>query len=295
MAKFVLGWGSHLYYWVYPGAMAATIGIMIGYIVGIFFPDTINSGTPGPVFMALVAIIAAFGISYIAYSGVQASTVTNFAINTIQILALLFFTVLAIMYRIGHPEGSMGMALDGTKKVLHYAFSGDAPAHPGAWSVVAPHGFNSVMLQATIAIFLLCGFESVTSLGEEARNPKKDIARGVLLSLLIQGLFCYMIEYFGANYFMSSAYSMADAKGSAAPIGDMMVIIGNTLLAGHGQAFMVIEAVTVFLALVGTTLACINTGARVTYAMAATKRCRSISVSCTAKTSTRIGPSGRWR
>ena len=196
MAKFVLGWGSHLYYWVYPGAMAATIGIMIGYIVGIFFPDTINSGTPGPVFMALVAIIAAFGISYIAYSGVQASTVTNFAINTIQILALLFFTVLAIMYRVGHPEGSMGMALDGTKKVLHYAFSGDAPAHPGAWSVVAPHGFNSVMLQATIAIFLLCGFESVTSLGEEARNPKKDIARGVLLSLLIQGLFCYMFEYF---------------------------------------------------------------------------------------------------
>ena len=101
MAKFVLGWGSHLYYWVYPGAMAATIGIMIGYIVGIFFPDTMNSGTPGPVFMAVVAVISAFGISYIAYSGVQASTVTNFAINAIQIVALLFFSVLAITYRSG--------------------------------------------------------------------------------------------------------------------------------------------------------------------------------------------------
>src|SRR6266851_1560607 len=56
MAKFVLGCGSHLYYWVYPGAMAATIGIMIGYIVGIFFPSVINSGSPGPIFMALVAI-----------------------------------------------------------------------------------------------------------------------------------------------------------------------------------------------------------------------------------------------
>src|SRR5271154_3612668 len=267
VAKFAIGWGSHLYYWVYPGAMAATIGIMIGYIVGIFFPDSMNSGTPGPVFMALVAVVAAFGISYIAYSGVQASTVTNLAINAIQILALLFFSVLAITYRVGHPEGSTGMALDGTKKVLHYAFSGDAPAHPSGWSVVAPHGFNSVMLQATIAIFLLCGFESITSLGEEAKNPKKDIARGVLLSLLIQGLFCYMFEYFAANYFMSSAYSLNDAKGSAAPIGDMMVIIGNTLLGGHGQAFMVIEAFTVFLALIGTTLACMNTGARVTYAM----------------------------
>ncbi len=267
IAKFVLGWGSHLYYWVYPGAMAATIGIMIGYIVGIFFPNTINSGTPGPVFMALVAIIAAFGISYIAYRGVQASTWTNFTINVVQIIALMIFALMAIVYRIGHPEGSTGLALDGTSKVLHYSLSGNAPAHPTGWSVVAPHGFNNVMLQATIAIFLLCGFESITSLGEEAKNPKKDISRGVLLSLFIQGLICYMTEYFAANYFLSSAYSLNDAKGSAAPIGDMMTIVGNALLGGHGQAFMVVEAVTVFLALIGTTLACMNTGARVTYAM----------------------------
>jgi basic amino acid/polyamine antiporter, APA family len=267
IAKFVLGWGSHLYYWVYPGAMAATIGIMIGYIVGNFFPSVINAGTPGPVFMALVAIISAFGISYIAYSGVRGSTATNFAINVIQITALLFFAALAIAYRAGHPDGSVGLALDGSQKVLHYSYAGAAPAHPGAWSVIAPHGFSSVMLQATIAIFLLCGFESITSLGEEARSPKKDISRGVLLSLVIQGLFCYMIEYFAANYFLNSAYSLNDAKGSAAPVGDMMTIIGNALLGGHGQAFMILEAITVFLALIGTTLACINTGARVTFAM----------------------------
>ena len=58
VAKFIMGWASHLYYWVYPGAMVATIGIMIGYIVGNFAPETMNAGTPGPVFMALVAIIS---------------------------------------------------------------------------------------------------------------------------------------------------------------------------------------------------------------------------------------------
>jgi amino acid transporter len=57
------------------------------------------------------------------------------------------------------------------------------------------------------------------------------------------------------------------AKGSAAPIGDMMTIVGNVMLGGHGEAFMLLEALTVFLALIGTTLSCINTGARVTYAM----------------------------
>jgi APA family basic amino acid/polyamine antiporter len=267
IAKFVVGWASHLYYWVYPGVMVATIGVMLGYILGTLVPGVMNSGVPGPVFMALIAIISAYGIAYIAFRGVSGSTNVNIAINIIQIIALLFFSALAISYRLGHPDGSVGMALDGTTKVLHYSFSGDAPAHESAMSVFLPHNFNWLMLQATVAILLLVGFESVTSLGEEAINPKRDIPRGVLLSLTIQCLFCYLIEYFAANYFMNSLYSLNDAKGSAAPIGDMLVILGNALLGGHGQAFMLIEAFTVFLALIGTTLSCINTGARVTYAM----------------------------
>ncbi|HVA76791.1 MAG TPA: APC family permease [Candidatus Binataceae bacterium] len=271
IAKFVIGWASHLYYWMYPGVMVATMGIMIGYIVGNVAPNTINAGIPGPVFMALIAVIFAFAVAWIAFQGVNGSTMVNIAINGIQIVALLFFSALAIAYRMSHPAGAAGLALDANGNVvsatLSYAFTGDTPAHMNALSVLLPHHFSWVMLQATVAILLLVGFESVTSLGEEAKNPTKDIPRGVLLSLTIQGLFCYLIEYFAANYFMSSAYSLAAAKGSAAPIGDMMVLVGNALLGGHGQAFMLVEALTVFLALIGTTLSCINTGARVTYAM----------------------------
>ena len=63
-------------------------------------------------------------------------------------------------------------------------------------------------------------------------------------------------------------YTMQNAVGSAAPIGDMMVVVGDALLGpGRGRLFMLIEAATVFLALIGTTLSCMNTGARVTYAM----------------------------
>ena len=48
----------------------------------------------------------------------------------------------------------------------------------------------------------------------------------------------------------------------------MMIIVGDQLLGqGHGKYFMLVEAFTVFLALIGTTLSCMNTGARVTYAM----------------------------
>ncbi|HEY9156486.1 APC family permease [Candidatus Binatus sp.] len=271
VAKFVIGWSSHLYYWMYPGVMVATMGIMIGYIVGTLAPSTMNAGIPGPVFMAIIAIIFAYAVAWIAFQGVNGSTIVNIGINGIQIVALLFFAALAIAYRVGHPAGSAGLALDANGNTiaatLGYGIAGDHPSHASALSVILPHRFDWVMLQATVAILLLVGFESVTALGEEAKNPKKDIPRGVLLSLTIQGLFCYLIEYFAANYFLSSAYSLAEAKGSAAPLGDMMTIIGNALLGGHGQAFMLMEALTVFLALIGTTLSCINTGARVTYAM----------------------------
>jgi amino acid transporter len=141
--------------------------------------------------------------------------------------------------------------------------------HTNAASVVAPHGFGSVLVQACVAILLLVGFESVTAMGEEAKNPKKDIGRAVLLSLAIQGACCYLFEYFAANYFLNSGYTLSNAGASGAPLGDMMVLIGTWAFGSYsaGKAFMLVQAGTVFLALIGTTLSCMNTGARVTYAM----------------------------
>jgi amino acid transporter len=141
--------------------------------------------------------------------------------------------------------------------------------HTSAGSVLAPHGFNFMIIQACIAILLLVGFESVTAMGEEAKNPKKDIARAVLLSLAIQGAACYLFEYYSANYFLNSGYTISNAGASGAPIGDMMVLVGTWMFGSPaaGKAFMLVQAGTVFLALIGTTLSCINTGARVTYAM----------------------------
>jgi APA family basic amino acid/polyamine antiporter len=130
------------------------------------------------------------------------------------------------------------------------------------------HNFGWMFVQATVAILILVGFESVTSMGGEAKNPKRDVPIAVITSLLVQGAFCYLFEYFAANYFLNSGYTMQNAAGSAAPIGDMMIMVGDAILgAGRGRIFMLCEAVTVFLALIGTTLSCMNTGARVTYAM----------------------------
>jgi len=307
ISKFIVGWGSHLYYWVYPGVMVATTGIFIGYVVGFLYPSVMSGSNPGPVFMALVAVVFSFFVAWIAQKGAGASTAVNLAINVIQISALVVFSFLAIGYRVSHPAGTAAFQYDGqTLATYDYQFAtakdgstlrdaagaplplldaagkkvpftidypekdatGNFLTHTNAASVVAPHKFSYLFIQATVAILILVGFESVTSMGGEAKNPTKHIPIAVIASLLIQGLVCYLIEYFAANYFLNSGYTMQSAASSAAPIGDMMIIVGDGLLGhGNGKFFMLAEAFTVFLALIGTTLSCMNTGARVTYAM----------------------------
>ncbi|MGA8671601.1 MAG: APC family permease [Terracidiphilus sp.] len=307
IAKFIVGWGSHLYYWVYPGVMVAVTGIFVGYVVGFLYPSFMSGANPGPVFMALIAVIFSFFVAWIASKGAGASTAVNIAINIVQISALVVFSVLALGYRVNHPAGSPAFQYD-TQTLSTYAYqfatakdgstvrdasgnpmplldkagkpvpftidypaadaSGNMLTHTSAASVILPHNLNWMFIQATVAILILVGFESVTSMGGEAKNPTKHIPIAVIASLLIQGLFCYLFEYFAANYFLNSGYTMQSAATSAAPLGDMMIIVGDALLGqGHGKYFMLAEAITVFFALIGTTLSCMNTGARVTYAM----------------------------
>src|SRR6184192_886846 len=43
IAKFMVGWASHLYYWVYPGLMVGTTALVVGYMLGTIFPNTFSA------------------------------------------------------------------------------------------------------------------------------------------------------------------------------------------------------------------------------------------------------------
>jgi len=366
--KFMVGWASHLYYWIYPGVMVCVTSIFIGYMAGQLFPSKFTTSEGSPLLMILFAVIFAYGVSYIAFRGVVGATGVNVAINIIQITALLIFSVMAIAHRVHVKEGDADWTLDSTgtpvsyvqdtvldttktipdpkdatKQIqdpnatipkvtpdgstsipVYYAADdkgnviNDAKGNPvvvatdatgklaalptgaakaipepvtisylggmtqdpktGVWtflyhdsakSVIHWHSGQYIIIQGCIAILCLVGFESVSSMGEEAKDPKRHIPIAIIASLLIQGGFCYLFEHFAANYFQSSLYTNVTASGSSAPIGDMMQLVGAWCFgsASAGWWFMFLEAITVFLAMIGTTLSCINTGARVTYAM----------------------------
>jgi amino acid transporter len=255
LTKFLVGWASHLYYWIYPGVMVAFMGSLITYIIQFFAPGF--AATPGlTTNLELIAICVAFSaiVGAIAFIGVTGSTLASIIINIIQIVALVVFSIVAITFRLSHPS---------------YTY-----IHPNVLSVLAPHDANGFIYQATIAILLVVGFESATALGAEAKNPKRDIPRGVILSLVIQAVIFYFLEYFAANFVMGTYYKgfgpngkpatdFTAASGSIAPIGDLAKIFGGSF----GTAFAAILAMTVVIALIGTSLACLNTGVRVTYAM----------------------------
>lgn len=255
IAKFITGWAAHLFYWVYPGIMVAMMAILITYILGQF-----NINLPIPM-QILVAVIFSIIVGFIAVRGISGSTNVAIVINVVQLVSLIGFSILAIMFRIKNP--------------LHAT----QWAHPSSFSIIFPHSLPAMLFQSTIAILILVGFESSTSLAGEAINPKRDIPRGVILSLIIQGLFAYLIEYFAANYAISEKLvyvgadgtkltGMAAAAASGAPIGDLTRLIGDSMLGGNGFALMIVIAFTVALAVLGTTLAAMNTAVRVSFAMA---------------------------
>ncbi|HEX3426414.1 MAG TPA: APC family permease [Acidimicrobiales bacterium] len=260
-AKLTVGWISHLYYWLYPAIMVGFMGILFGYLYQSVFHHTL---TYIPQAIGCVALGLICG--YIAFRGISGSTMTSILINVIQITCLFLVSLLFIAYRLGHGHEV-------------YAFA-------NAGSVVVPHSFIHVIYQSTIAILLLVGFESVTALGAEALRPEKDIKKGILLSLIIQGGICYLFEYFSANFATSTVTThnplitlpkgtpplggFASAGLDPAPIGTMIKNVAQSEFHA-GTTVSLIVAATVLIALLGTTLACLNTGVRVTYAMAKDK------------------------
>src|SRR5450631_2820248 len=114
LSKFIVGWGSHLYYWIYPGVMVGVMGVLVGYLTGTIWPSFMSASNPGPMFMMAVAIAFSFAIAYIAHRGVNGSTSVNIAINVIQISALVVFSVMALGYRMNHPVGSVAYQFDAT-------------------------------------------------------------------------------------------------------------------------------------------------------------------------------------
>ena len=90
-------------------------------------------------------------------------------------------------------------------------------SHPSAGSVIGIHNFGWVFVQATVAILILVGFESVTAMGGEAKNPKRNVPIAVITSLLVQGAVLLPVRVLRRELFLEQrvSHDQRDRLGGA--------------------------------------------------------------------------------
>lgn len=114
-----------------------------------------------------------------------------------------------------------------------------------------------IALGATIAIFSLVGFESATSLGEEARDPLRTIPKAVILSVVVSGaffIFCAYAEVLGV-------------RGLATPLDKLGTPLDVLADAARIPALKIAIDIGALLSSFSITLASLNAGGRIVFTM----------------------------
>ncbi len=116
----------------------------------------------------LPALIINFLITYLVYRGVKESR--NFS----NIMVMLKIAVVALIIIVGgYLVFSNGLTANWT------------PPNDAGVKSFMPNGFSGVMLAVASVFFAYIGFDAVSVLAEESKNPQRDLPRGMILSLVI--------------------------------------------------------------------------------------------------------------
>lgn len=181
--------------------------------------------------ITLLAIAA--GIAwYTAYKDIQLSAV---AMLWLEGLSLGLITVLGIII-----WAHKGFVLDWSQLSLQ----GVTPGNIATGLVLVMFGFS--------------GFESATSLGDEAKNPLKTIPKAVMGSVILAGLFFTFMSYVEVLGFQGTGVSITTAEE---PLGFLSRQLGLGLL---GELVAIGALVSFFACVIGS----INPAARIFFLMA---------------------------
>ncbi|MDI9364635.1 MAG: amino acid permease [Flavobacterium sp.] len=116
----------------------------------------------------LPAFVINILITYLVYRGVKESR--NFS-NIMVVLKLL--VVLLVIFVGGYFVFANGLTPNWT------------PVNDAGVHSFMPNGFRGVMVAVSGVFFAYIGFDAVSVLAEESKNPQRDLPRGMILSLVV--------------------------------------------------------------------------------------------------------------
>lgn len=221
----ISGWSLMIAYTIIGSSVLAGLANYVAVLAHRFMSANFDFG------LTVVAMLAGGVVAwFLAYSDVKLSTQfmlgTEFAsISIILALVVLFFA----HHKIVDPA--------------QFAFS--------------RFNTNGLVQGLVLAIFSFVGFESATTLGREAKNPKQSIPASVLFTVIATGV-----------YFMIGSYALVAAfeghkpslDQSNAPLDVLSQLVGIPFLGP-------LVDVGITIGFFACALACVTAGARILYAM----------------------------
>ncbi|MEO7028604.1 MAG: amino acid permease [Acidobacteriaceae bacterium] len=118
----------------------------------------------------LIAFIGILLVTVILVVGIKESANFNSFIVIVKLIVLVIFLVLGGMTILHHPE---------LPKINLHPF---LPANTGTFG---SFGWSGVLRGAGVIFFAYIGFDVVSTAGQEAKNPKRDMPIGILGSLAV--------------------------------------------------------------------------------------------------------------
>jgi amino acid transporter len=91
-------------------------------------------------------------------------------------------------------------------------------------------GSSGLLTAVVYTIFAFVGFESATTLGDEAREPRRTIPRAVMLTTLVVGIFYVVVSYAVAIGYGTSTKDVTALATASAPFTTLADHFGNGVL-----------------------------------------------------------------
>lgn len=160
----------------------------------------------------LPAFLIAIAVTLLLVKGIQESA--NF--NSLVVLVKIFIVLLFIVAGIGFVNMSnIGI---GCASVTE----GCAAFIPPNTGTFGEFGISGIFTGAAVIFFAYIGFDAVSTAAQEAKNPQRDMPRGIIGSLLI----CTVL-YILVSGIMVGLISYTQLKGETAPIAAAMNAAAN--------------------------------------------------------------------
>ncbi len=153
-----IGAGAGLLYYVGILVLGGAILIMIGGTVHDIIQQEFNKT---PLSEGIWDVVLLVLVAVILYLGVAISTRAQLVLALVSIAVVLVFFIVVI-------------AKVGGDNHVATAFNPST----------SPQGFNGVLFGVLYGVLLFTGFETSANLGEETANPKRDIPRAVITSVI---------------------------------------------------------------------------------------------------------------